>query len=87
MALNVELEDLLVEAFTPASSEDIDVFSLSDRSCVGKREEEFGGEDCPFVGLGGVDLYGAESFLAIISSEDIYLRVADNCCKGTSWGI
>lgn len=87
MALYVELKDLLVETFTPASSENIDVSSLSNSSCVGKRKEEFGGKDCPFVGLRGVDLDGAESFLAIVAPEDIYLRVTDDCCKGASWGI
>jgi hypothetical protein len=57
MGFYVELEDFSIEAFRPSSSKDVDELALCHCCCVREWEEEFGGENGPFVDLGIVDLY------------------------------
>lgn len=87
MGFYVELEDFSIEAFRPSSSEDVYELSLGHCCCVGEGEEEFGGEYCPFVDLGVVDLYGGEAFFSIIPTEDVDATVTDYGCEGTPWGV
>jgi hypothetical protein len=39
--LDVKLENFLIEAFTPASSKDINMFALSNSSSIRERKEQF----------------------------------------------
>jgi hypothetical protein len=58
-SLDIELKDLLVEAFTPATSKYVDELPLSYGCSVGKGKEQFGRQNCPFVVLRCEDLDGA----------------------------
>jgi hypothetical protein len=56
VALNVELEDLLVESLRPSTAQDINKPTLGDGGGVGKGEEELRGKDSPLIDLGVEDL-------------------------------
>jgi hypothetical protein len=85
--VDVELEDLLVEALRPAAAEHVDGLALGDCGRVGEGEEELGGEDGPLVGLGVVDLDGRQPLLAVVAAEDVDAAVADDGGKGAARGV
>lgn len=87
VGVDVELEYLLVEALRPPAAQDVDRFPLGYGCCVGEGEEEFGREDCPFVGLGVVDFDGREALLSVVAAEDVDAALADDGREGAARGI
>ena len=87
MALNVELEDFLVESLAPSSSQDVDMFAFSNCCCIWQGKEHFCRQNWPFVVLGSEDLNSAKALFAIVTTKDVDFGVADDGSEGASGGI
>jgi hypothetical protein len=87
VALDVELEDLLVEALRPPSSQNVDVLALGNRSRVGEGEEQLRRQNTPLVHLRVVYFYCGESFFPVVAPEDIDPPVANNSSECASGSI